>query len=182
MDNKTDATEEVAKPAPASTSFQRIALAIILVGLGGVFALDLIRPNTLTFGMLYVALVLAALLLGRIRWVVAITLIASALAIGGLWLAISWNQEALSSYQLGNRVLSLLLIAVTGLLGAGLLAQVRQKASANQTVIDTRRRLENSREMLEMATRLTGVGGWTVRLESGRAEWTREVCRIHEVA
>lgn len=105
-----------------------------------------------------------------------------ALALGGLLLATDWGQAGLSNYQLGNRVLSILLIAVTGLLGAKLQVQMQEILRTNATVRETRKRLENTSEMLEMATRLTGVGGWSAQLDAVNVEWTREVCRIHEVA
>jgi PAS domain S-box-containing protein len=44
------------------------------------------------------------------------------------------------------------------------------------------RQVANSEEFLSRAEQVSGVGGWEVRLDTGRVTWTEQTRRIHEVA
>jgi PAS domain S-box-containing protein len=160
-----------------------IVLRILLLAsvLATIFVIDINLPGTLAFGMLYVLAILFAMLTGSIPVVVGTTLVAMVLAIAGHWLSPESLPEVLIDSPLGHLALNLVLIALVGAFAAGFLFQARQKWAAHDAQRDPSRKLQSTSEMLEMATSLTGVGGWSIVLDEDRIYWTDEVRRIHQV-
>jgi PAS domain S-box-containing protein len=157
----------------------RITSAILLVSMAIIFLADMITPAGFAHGVLYVAVVLFSMLAGSRRLVVAVTVVATLLVLAGLPLSAPAPAGFPALYVYGNRLVSVALIITTGVMVLAVLRHLsgRQRAEHGWSRAETA--LAESDRMLQMASDIAGVGGWSTRLDQGWVDWTDEVARIH---
>ncbi len=140
---------------------------------------DLFAPAGFAHGILYVAVVLFSMLSGSRRLVVAVTVVAALLTLTGLPLSPSAPPDFPPQYIYGNRLVSMALIVTTGVMVLAVLHHLAGRQKAEHGWSRAESALAESDRMLQMASDIAGVGGWSVRLDEGRLHWTSEVAHLH---
>lgn len=144
----------------------------VIGGLATVFALDLHFPAGIALGILHIPVILAATLSRQRRLVVGATVI------GTIMVAIAFMLQpqvsaASSFFPVINRILILVAILITGVLGVMLLRHFERYLQAQAE-------LSRNQQLSEIAGMLVRFGGWSFNVRSGKLFWSDEVARIHE--
>jgi PAS domain S-box-containing protein len=160
-------TEHRMDSRPARVLSISLVMAMVVI-----FVADMLTMAGFAHGMLYVLVVLIALLSGRRRLLIATATISVVLILVGLSLSPPPPESFPVGYVAANRGVSILIVVVACLLA---LARLQQSAR----LLRARQDLEASDRMLKMASKVAGVGGWTIENDPPKLHWTEEVHRIH---
>jgi len=156
------------------------ANVLLCVMLAVIFLTDPLTPASFAHGMLYVGAVVFAMQSRRRSLILLVTLVAIGLVIIGYFLAPPAPRGLPLFYAYANRIGSILIIAATGSLAFTMLRNIGQRRHAELARSAAESALAESDDLLRMAGKLAGVGGWSVRLDDDRIRWSEEVARIHE--
>ncbi len=157
----------------------RYSTVVLVAAMALVAITELLTPAGFAHGMLYVAVVLFSMLAGSRRLVIAVTALAVILTLVGLPLSPPAPPDFPIVFIYGNRLVSAALIITTGLMVLAVLRHFAGRQQAEHAWSQAESALAESDRMLQMASDIAGVGGWSVRLDEGRVHWTDEVARIH---
>lgn len=122
--------------------------------------------------MLYVLAVMSTLLTRDVRLAVGVTMTSLVLIGLGVYVSPHAPNGVPLSYVLLNRLLAVVVITLVGLLTVRKLLLIIRLQSSN-------RELQQTSKLLQTASVLGKVGGWSADLASGRVEWSVEAARIH---
>jgi PAS domain S-box-containing protein len=150
----------------------RITVAVLVMLMGIVFLTDLLTQAGFAHGMLYVPLVLIAVLTGSRALLVSLTLASCVLILVGLLLSPPSSEIFPWSHIVANRAVSALVLITSCILAVGLLNHLAQRRQAE-------RELAEAGRMLQMASEVADIGGWTCRADEQRIRWSSHVHRIH---
>ncbi|MFU8831822.1 MAG: hypothetical protein ACNA7J_06650, partial [Wenzhouxiangella sp.] len=148
---------------------------LLCVMLALIFLTDPLTPASFAHGMLYVGAVVFAMQSKRRTLILTVTVVAIALVIIGYFLAPPPPRGLPQFYAYANRIGSILIIAATGSLTFTMLRNIGQRKHAELARSAAESALAETDQLLKLAGKLAGVGGWSVRLDEGRIRWSDEV-------
>lgn len=148
-----------------SKAWMVISLMIVVI----VFGCDSITPLGFVHGSLYLLAIMAAGLSANIRFVIGVTVLSIALVVLGYFISPSGFE---SVYVIVNRMVSVVVIAVTGTLAA-LVVRYLSLVVAQRDIAETASRsLDRAQNLLDIGGRIARIGGWRTTVEgSDPAHW-----------
>ncbi len=147
-----------------------LALALLVI-----FLSDLVTMGGFAHGMLYVVVVLLAMLTGWRRLILASMLISVGLIVVGGLFSPPAPADFPVQFVIANRLVSILVVIAAGVMAMTRIAHRDTRHRAEQA-------LKQRDELLSMASKIAGVGGWSAYLDPPSLAWTDEVYRIVGVA
>ena len=167
-------------PSPDSPSLaEKGHIAVVVVLFAGVLLFDLLTRLGLAAGALYVPVVLYTLRLGRPQF----TLWVGGLAIVAIGIGFILSAPAPASFPIINvwlnRIISAMAVLVTTWLVIERVNVQRQLQVSGQRLRVVSRELSEQQQLLEAASAVGGLGGWSYDLVSGKVMWSDDVAEIH---
>ena len=158
-----------------------IGFRLLLIALWAsvVFLIDLSSRLGLTVGILYVPAVLYSLVVRRRDLTLAITAASILLIVVGWFMSPPAVQGFSEIYVTANRLVSMLVVGLTGWLVVAHLRVFVALEDRNQTLDDLQARLANQNRLLTIASSVGAMGGWELEVPSMELRWSDEVSRIH---
>jgi PAS domain S-box-containing protein len=150
----------------------RVMVALLVMLMGIIFLTDLLTMAGFAHGMLYVPLLLIAVLAGSRALVISLTMASCVLILVGLSLSPPISEIFPSSHILANRAASVLVLITSCILALGLLNHLAQRRQAEKKLAEAGR-------LLQIASEVAGIGGWSCRANEQCIRWSSEVHRIH---
>lgn len=148
----------------------RNAVPLVLSAL--VFLLDMFTPLGIAHGMVYVLPVLSTLLTRDLRLAMGVTTACLVLVPVGVLVSPHAPEGVPLTYVIFNRLLAMAVIMLVGLLTVRKLHLIIRLQASNRDLLQTSR-------LLQTATALGKLGGWSADVDSGRVHWSAEVARMH---
>lgn len=176
-ENSSHSTRSSRSPVSVATIVKwTLPPALLLVLL-----LDSLTPLGFAHGLLYTPLVVISLLTRTRKWVVGVSILAAVFTLVGLLLAPPPAQVGthFSSYVLANRFFSILVITGLGSFAVMILSKVAILHDAIRTQHHLNERLAINQRLINMASHVGNLGGWSVDLKTETIAWSDEVAFIH---
>ncbi len=121
---------------------------------------------------------LAAAFSGRVRFILALTLITSALTIAGAFV----SPPGFDIFYVSlNRIFSLLALTSIGGMSAIAVRHILILTNAHDNAVTQRKEMQSTQSLFRIAGRVARLGGWSVDVPEMIVQWSDEVCDIHEV-
>lgn len=156
-------------------------LHIVVVGLAllAVFCLDVFTALGLATGALYAPVVLYTMLIRRAQF----TLWVAVMAIVAIGLGFVLSPPAPINFPIVhvwlNRIVSACVVAVTAWLVIGRVNAFAQLETVNRRLRSVSRELIEQQQLLDAASAVGGLGGWSLDVASGQVRWSDDVARMH---
>lgn len=161
----------------------RLIQGLTLFGLVTILITDSATPlGFFAYGTLYPLLAAGAGLSRQRRWVVTTAATGILFTILGFFLSAPAPLNVSIAYMIANRLLSVVAIATTGGLTLAVLQYLNQVKASQGALTNAYDTLRSQQALLEIASDISHLGGWQVRLPEATCIWSDEVCRIHGVA
>jgi len=112
-------------------------------------------------------------------WVRVTTVLAVIGVLAGSLISASTTVDMSVEYVVANRLLSVLAVVAGGLLAVYLIRLVDRERAANRDLRRVESTLHADRTLLELASTMGHIGGWSVDLATEVVTWSGEVARIH---
>jgi PAS domain S-box-containing protein len=152
----------------------------VAIALLAVFLSELLTPLGLAHGLLYALVVLVAALSGRRELVIACAAVAAVLTLLGILISPPADGAISAAVVAGNRLLALVAIGLTCLLALRLQRELASAHAAAAREQALRLELARQHRMLDIASEVARLGGWSVDLATRTVHWTDETARIFE--
>lgn len=147
-------------------------LALVLV-----FATDALTPLGFAHGMLYTPVLIMTLFVGSRLWLFWIGTVSFVLILAGTYFSV--NAEVPPGVYWPNRLISLTLLVTTGILLDSMMAVLKSRRLTIEKLQAAQLKLEQKQVLMDIASQLGHLGGWSYDALEGKLDWSPEIFRIH---
>lgn len=150
--------------------------AVTILALVLVFATDALTPLGFAHGMLYTPILILTLFVGSRRWLISVGVVSCVLIPAGVF--VSRATEVPLQVYWSNRLVSLVLLVATGILLDSLMGVLRSRRHTIEKLEAAQMALEQKQVLMNIASQLGHLGGWSYDALEGALSWSPEIFRI----
>lgn len=144
-----------------------------------IFAFDAITPLGFAHGVLYSPVILLTLFTRRASTLVAVAVCAVIFTLAGMLISAPAPEGFEPVYILMNRLLAVVVIGLSTLLGLAALRNTARLESLNRQLQDAHQDLDRNNTLLQIAGEMSRLGGWTLDVVTGKVQLSEQVARFH---
>jgi PAS domain S-box-containing protein len=150
-----------------------------LLALAAVLATEPLTQRGFAHAMFYIPCVLLAALTEERRWLFGVTVGSVVLAAGGLWLSPPAPADFPIWQVVGNRLGSIVITVAAALFAWYHLGLKLRMTATRDALARTSASLQRQNALIEMASSVAHMGGWSLDVATGTLDWSEETARIH---